>query len=185
VAGTCLGLLELIEDFPLLDADLAVAVVDPTKDVLHLGLFRRRLQGVPLIAVVSSLGEAQSSRLLATDISGLVLESELERVLAAAIAAALADQLCVPSGALPALAGPVFSHREKQVLKLLVAGLTNAEIAHRLYLSESTIKSHLSSSFRKLGVSSRAEVMRRARGADATLPLGVDRSAGVRHPVLA
>jgi orotate phosphoribosyltransferase-like protein len=43
------------------------------------------------------------------------------------------------------------------VLQLVAAGLTNGEIADRLYLSESTIKSHLSSSFRRLGVSSRAE----------------------------
>ena len=36
-------------------------------------------------------------------------------------------------------------------------GLTNAQIAGKLFLAESTVKSHLSSSFTKLGVSSRYE----------------------------
>jgi DNA-binding NarL/FixJ family response regulator len=178
VVGTCLSLLELTEDLSLIEADLAVAMVNPARDAAQLGLLRRRHPALHLIAVVSTVGGAQSGRLLAADIDGLVLEDELEHVLDPAIAS-VADQLCVPSGALPVLAGPVFSHREKQVLKLLVAGLTNSEIAGRLYLSESTVKSHLSSSFRKLGVSSRAEVVRRARTAEGPfrLPLTPDRAA--------
>jgi DNA-binding NarL/FixJ family response regulator len=187
LAGTCLGLAELTDDFSLLDADLAVAVADPMQDGALLGQFRHRLPAVPLIAVVPSLRGAESNRLLAVEIDGLVLEDELERVLAAAIASALADQLCVPSGAVSVLAGPVFSHREKQVLTLLLSGLSNSEIASRLFLSESTVKSHLSSSFRKLGVSSRAEVVRRARSADSALAVALrpDRSPGTPRPVLA
>jgi DNA-binding NarL/FixJ family response regulator len=187
VAGTCLSLLELVEDLPLLAADVAVVAVNPARDSAQLGLLRRRLEGMRVIAVVPMLRGADSGRLLAADIDGVVLEDEIERVLGPAIASLAADQLCVPSGARPALAGPVFSHREKQVLKLLLAGLTNSEIASRLYLSESTVKSHLSSSFRKLGVSSRAEVVRRARGGDGglRLPLAGDRTLGAPRPVLA
>jgi DNA-binding NarL/FixJ family response regulator len=39
----------------------------------------------------------------------------------------------------------------------MAIGLTNAQIADQLGLSESTVKSHLSSAFTKLGVASRAE----------------------------
>ncbi len=39
-------------------------------------------------------------------------------------------------------------------------GMTNREIAEMLFLSESTIKSHLNKAFRKLGVRSRAEAQR-------------------------
>lgn len=47
--------------------------------------------------------------------------------------------------------------REMDILKLLVAGLGNQEIAARLYLSEKTIKNHLTSVFRKFGVNDRTQ----------------------------
>jgi two-component system response regulator DegU len=47
--------------------------------------------------------------------------------------------------------------REMDILKLLVRGLTNQEIATRLYLSEKTIKNHLTSVFRKFGVNDRTQ----------------------------
>lgn len=184
-AGRCLGLLELTEDFGLLEVDLVVAVVDPVRDEPRLAFLCRELGGVPLIAVVPHRCRAQSGRLLASEVDGVVLADEVEGALGPAIASVLADQLCVPLDALSALAGPVFSHREKQVLRLLLAGLTNSEIAGQLYLSESTVKSHLSSSFRKLGVSSRAEILRRARSDSALgLPFHFDQRRGAPTPVL-
>lgn len=47
--------------------------------------------------------------------------------------------------------------REMDILKLLVCGLTNQEIASRLYLSEKTIKNHLTSVFRKFAVNDRTQ----------------------------
>jgi len=46
-----------------------------------------------------------------------------------------------------------FSEREKDVLQLLARGLTNAEIAQQLYLSEGTVRNYTSAIFAKLGVS--------------------------------
>jgi two-component system, NarL family, response regulator DegU len=47
--------------------------------------------------------------------------------------------------------------REMDILQLLVGGLSNQEIATRLYLSEKTIKNHLTSVFRKFGVNDRTQ----------------------------
>lgn len=51
------------------------------------------------------------------------------------------------------------SQRERDILQLLVEGLSNAEIAHRLYLSEGTVRNYLSSLFVKLDVSDRTQAV--------------------------
>lgn len=55
------------------------------------------------------------------------------------------------------------SQQEHQVLRLLVTGQTYAEMATTLIVSLNTIKTHVSSIYRKLGVSRRAEAIARAR----------------------
>lgn len=57
---------------------------------------------------------------------------------------------------------PVLTEREQQIVQLLALGLPNKEIARRLFLSESTIKSHLSHMYAKLGVSSRVAAVTRS-----------------------
>ena len=49
--------------------------------------------------------------------------------------------------------------REREILTLLASGLSNAELGAGLYLSEPTIKTHLSSIFRKLGVRDRVQAV--------------------------
>ncbi len=49
------------------------------------------------------------------------------------------------------------SEREKEVLGLLGKGLSNAEIAERVYLSEGTVRNYVSSIFEKLGVEDRTQ----------------------------
>lgn len=52
------------------------------------------------------------------------------------------------------------SAREREVVQLVVKGLTNAEIASRLYVGEITIKKHLTSIFKKMGVKNRAALVK-------------------------
>jgi DNA-binding NarL/FixJ family response regulator len=58
----------------------------------------------------------------------------------------------------PYLAG--LSTREVEVLCLVATGLTNAEVADRLFLSSRTVDWHMGSIYRKLGLHSRAEATR-------------------------
>jgi DNA-binding NarL/FixJ family response regulator len=84
---------------------------------------------------------------------------EVDEALAPALDAVMAGFVCAPRAARRLVAKPTFSHREKEVLGLLVAGLTNRQIAAQLYLAESTVKTHLVSAFAKLGVRSRKDAV--------------------------
>ncbi|GAA2857397.1 DNA-binding response regulator [Actinoplanes cyaneus] len=71
-----------------------------------------------------------------------------ETVLAPSVASTLVRQVRSP-------APPALSARETEVLKLVAAGLTNAEIGRRLFISEATVKTHLLRVFNKLDVADR------------------------------
>jgi DNA-binding NarL/FixJ family response regulator len=53
--------------------------------------------------------------------------------------------------------------RKLEILEMVAEGLSNAEIAKRLYLSESTIKQHLRSAYRALGIKNRTQAARLVR----------------------
>jgi DNA-binding NarL/FixJ family response regulator len=89
--------------------------------------------------------------------AAFVADAQLEQALALACRSVLAGQVSLPRQLRRCAIRPAFSHREKQVLTLVVRGFGNRQIARRLYLSESTVKSHLASAFQKLGVRSRKE----------------------------
>ena len=61
-----------------------------------------------------------------------------------------------PDAATSPEAGTVLTPRELDVLKLIAQGLSNPDIAQRLFLSEHTVHRHLANILRKLGLSSRA-----------------------------
>ncbi len=84
----------------------------------------------------------------------------------AADALARRARLVVPAA--PPAATPEDDHgglttREVEVLRLLADGLTNREIAERLFISQKTVGAHMAHIYDKLGVHSRVEAAGRAR----------------------
>jgi DNA-binding NarL/FixJ family response regulator len=126
-----------------------------------------------LIAVVHDVARHRVRSALVEGADGVVLLSDLEQTLVATIAAARVGLVAVPKVVRNAMARPVLSTREKQILGMVVLGFTNAEIANKLVLSESTIKSHLSSAFHKLGVRSRTEAAAVILDSDSGLGTGI------------
>jgi len=57
----------------------------------------------------------------------------------------------------------LLSNREQEVLQLLAEGLSNQEIAHRLIIALSTVKTHINNLYRKLEVQSRTQAVNQAR----------------------
>jgi DNA-binding NarL/FixJ family response regulator len=164
---------------------LACDVSDPAR-MAALRRLRKTAKGALIVVVTPPTDATGVRRALDAGADGLVFESDLEESLAPSMIAVASGQTAVPRRVRGALHPPAFSHRERQVLAHVAAGLTNREIANALFLSESTVKSHLSAVFAKLGVRSRKEaaalVLDPDRGPDAgLLAAGVPALAGERR----
>ncbi len=86
------------------------------------------------------------------------------------VGAGLSDQLAMlfaPSVTQRARPFAGLTDREHDVLELLAGGMTNLAIARRLFLSDKTVRNHVSTIMAKLGVSSRHEAGDLARAAGA------------------
>jgi DNA-binding NarL/FixJ family response regulator len=117
----------------------------------------RSSEEMVVIAVVEHAGPGDVRRILQAGARAVVTEASIETALAPSIEAALAGQIAIPARSGARSAPRLLTTREKQILGMVVMGMTNAAIASQLFLAESTVKSHLSSAFSKLGVSSRSE----------------------------
>jgi DNA-binding NarL/FixJ family response regulator len=62
----------------------------------------------------------------------------------------------------PQIPGEQLTERERDVLKCMVQGMNNNEIAEQLVVSLGTVKFHISNIFQKLGVDSRVEAVKLA-----------------------
>lgn len=130
-------------------------------------LIRQRHAQVQVIALTSFPDEDLVQAALRAGALGYLLKTISAGDLAAAIRAAAAGQpTLAPEATLTLLRHPEaltlgrdLTARENQVLALLVEGLSNAQIAKRLVISESTAKFHVSNVLAKLQAGSRAEAV--------------------------
>lgn len=126
----------------------------------------RRCLSTHVLALTSFEDEELMSAALRAGAIGYLLKNILAADLAAAIREAHAGrsvmapeviQALVRSVSGPPKVGHNLTAREREILALVTEGLTNSEIAARLVLSRSTVKSHVSRVIRKLDTSTRTE----------------------------
>jgi DNA-binding NarL/FixJ family response regulator len=133
----------------------------------------RGFRQAPVVLVCPAIDRRAVRAALAAGACGVVLHEQVERSLGPCLRAVRAGQLCLPRRDWQEVEPRVLSSREKQVLGLVVMGYMNSQIADQLFLAESTVKSHLSSAFNKLGVRSRHEAVARILDPQAGLGVGI------------
>ena len=103
-------------------------------------------------------------------VEGIRLVADGNAILGPTVTGRLLDRFveCEPSKHAEAVS--TLTVRENDVLRLLASGLSNNELAERLALSEATIKSHVSSLLRKLGVRDRVQAVIAAYDAGLVQP---------------
>jgi LuxR family maltose regulon positive regulatory protein len=91
------------------------------------------------------------------------LKAYTDKMLKAFLIASIEKTAISPIPSQPELLIETLTERETEVLHLLAAGLSNQEIAERLYVSEGTVKTHTHNLYGKLGVQSRTRAIARAK----------------------
>ncbi|WP_211754503.1 response regulator transcription factor [Nocardioides gansuensis] len=128
---------------------------------------RRQSETVGLVVLTMHAGDDQIFAALEAGASAFVgKNSKASEVVGAARHAAVSPRTFLCSGLSGAMmrraAGPKtpqLSTREQEVFGLLAEGLRTSEIAKRLYLSESTAKTHIAHIYQKLGAANRAQAL--------------------------
>ncbi|WP_107768141.1 response regulator transcription factor [Nocardioides terrigena] len=120
-----------------------------------------------VVVLTMHAGDDQIFAAMEAGASGFVgKDSRAAEVISAAKHAAVAPRTFLCSGLSAAMmrrasapVTPRLSGREEEVLALLADGLGTGEIAGRLYLSESTAKTHITHIYQKLGAANRAQAL--------------------------
>jgi DNA-binding NarL/FixJ family response regulator len=141
---------------------------------------KRRL-AARIVVVLPADADRDAARLIAQGIDGVVPASDMNLTLGLVVRAACCGLVSAPSALRHGIEPPAFSHRERQVLALVVAGLTNDEIAAQLYVAPSTVKHHLTSAFRRLGARSRRDAVAQILTGDESLRRSVLTAAPEHH----
>jgi NarL family two-component system response regulator LiaR len=140
--------------------DLMMPVMD---GVAATRAIKQQNPGIQIVALTSFQEDELVQNALKAGAVGYLMKNVSSRELAAAIRAAKEGKMTLSPEAAQALVRAnqqaeeteTLTEREREVLKLMVEGLNNAEIAERLVVSLSTVKYHISNILMKLGVDNR------------------------------
>ena len=124
------------------------------------------LPGARVLVISNYDGDEDIHQALAAGALGYLFKSVVEDELVDAIREINVGRRYLPKGVADRLheseSGARLTRREDEILDLLGKGLRNRELGQVLGVTEDTVKTHLKSLFRKLGVSDRAEAVREA-----------------------
>jgi DNA-binding NarL/FixJ family response regulator len=135
-----------------------------------MGRIRELYPGVPLLVLGSHLDLALASSALKNGADGFVHAGMDPAQVLRAVEVVQRGELAAPRQLLgyylsqnqnPKIED--LSFRQREILEMVVEGVSNAQIAGRLYLSESTIKQHLRAVYKELGVRNRTEAAKTMR----------------------
>jgi two-component system NarL family response regulator len=122
---------------------------------------RKQFPGARIVVLTTYDGDEDIYRALQAGARGYLLKGMFTEELVDAIRAVHAGRTHIPKEVADRLAdrmgGPNLTAREMSVLELIVKGLSNKEIADRLGIYESTVKTHVNNILSKLGVSDRTQ----------------------------
>jgi two-component system, NarL family, response regulator LiaR len=142
--------------------DLLMPVMD---GITAIQTIRKDYPGIEVIALTSVLEDASVVNAIRAGAIGYLLKDTGAEELRRSIKAAANGQVQLSPEAAARLMQEIrapespekLTERETEVLRLLASGKTNKEIALALHVSETTVKSHVSSILSKLGVLSRTQ----------------------------
>jgi two-component system nitrate/nitrite response regulator NarL len=123
------------------------------------------------IVLTAAVNPADLGEALALGARGVVLKDSASEELFESLSVVAAggfwlaeDQMRAVARRDPALGPePPLTAREREIVRCLARGLSNKEVAMQVGISESTVKHHLTSVYEKLGITSRLELVVRAR----------------------
>lgn len=155
------------EDFDLVLMDLHMPGLGGVP-LLHLMI--ELGNGLPVVVISGETDTAKIRACLDAGALGFIPKSYGTEKMLAALRQVLKGEVYVPAGIDPdrrpaADAGPDLrrdgiTKRQLEVLGLLAAGYSNRKIADTLYISEHTVKAHISALFKTLGAGNRTECVR-------------------------
>lgn len=162
--------LEIVAQHPDIDLILLDLVMPGMNGLAGLQALDECNPTIPVIILSASESSEDIAKTLAQGASGYLSKSSNSKEVIYAIQQVLAGEiykpefLCKQEHYQPSC--EQLTHRQQEVLRLMVEGLSNKAIADKLFVSERTIKHHIAAIFRMLMVENRVQAMAKIRKMD-------------------